>query len=265
MTLATDDLKTPIEYPDSDGEPMAESDPARDYLLYSVEALNIYFQNRDDVYVSGNLFIYYKKGIPSAVVAPDVFVIFGIPKIKRMSYKLWEENNKAPDFILEITSRKTQENDEIEKPRKYLDLGVKEYFQYDPTGDYLPEQLKGRQLSEGKYKTLTKQIYSDTEEGIYSEVLGLELRLKDGELRFYDPITRKKLLSYQETELARQQAELARQQAELERQQAELARQQAELERQQAIPRLRDLGLNNLQIAQALNLDLDTVQLFLSR
>jgi hypothetical protein len=63
MTLTSSQLKTPIIYPDTDGAPMAESDPARDYLIYSVEALSIYFQNRDDVYVSGNLFIYYKQGV----------------------------------------------------------------------------------------------------------------------------------------------------------------------------------------------------------
>ncbi|MBW4683815.1 MAG: hypothetical protein KME40_01690 [Komarekiella atlantica HA4396-MV6] len=47
---------------------MADSDSARDYLIYGVETLDIYFQDRNDVYVSGNIFIYYKKGIPSAVV-----------------------------------------------------------------------------------------------------------------------------------------------------------------------------------------------------
>ena len=45
-----------IVYPDGDGQPMTESDPTRDYLIYCVEALNIYFQQRSDVYISGNLF-----------------------------------------------------------------------------------------------------------------------------------------------------------------------------------------------------------------
>lgn len=71
-----------IVYPDSDGLPMAESDATRDYLIYGVEALSSYFQNRRDVYVSGNLFIYYERGNPKAVVAPDVFVIFGVEKKK---------------------------------------------------------------------------------------------------------------------------------------------------------------------------------------
>ena len=70
-------------YPDSDGKPMTESDATRDYLLYCVEALELYFQSRRSVYVSGNLFIYYEQGNPKAVVSPDVFVIFGVSKRKR--------------------------------------------------------------------------------------------------------------------------------------------------------------------------------------
>ncbi|MFL9454485.1 MULTISPECIES: Uma2 family endonuclease [Nostocales] len=91
---------TPIEYPDEDGKPVAESDQTREYLLYSVKSLGIYFQNRPDVYVSGNLFIYYEQGVPESVVSPDVFVIFGVENRQRRSYKTWEENEKTPDFVL---------------------------------------------------------------------------------------------------------------------------------------------------------------------
>jgi hypothetical protein len=88
-------LELEIEYPDGDGKPIAESDYTRDYLFYSVKFLSNYFQDRLDIYVSGNLFIYYKLGVPDAVVAPDVFVIFGVENKKRRSYKAWEEGGKA--------------------------------------------------------------------------------------------------------------------------------------------------------------------------
>jgi predicted transposase YdaD len=74
---------------------------------------------------------------------------------------------------------------------------------------------------------------------IHSEQLSLDLRLIDGELRFYDPRTGKKLLSYQETEQARQQAEQAR---------------------RDAIPRLLELGLSVEQIAAALSLSVEEVR-----
>ena len=86
MTQAS--LKTPIFYPEPDGEPIAESDPARDYLVYGVEALKLYFQNRSNVYVSGNLWLSFQQGVPDAVVSPDVFVVFGVENRQRRSYKV---------------------------------------------------------------------------------------------------------------------------------------------------------------------------------
>ena len=66
-----------VDYPSSDGQPMAETDHQRTPLTYAIDALRDHFRDRPDVYVSGNLFIYYQKGNPRAVVAPDVFVVLG--------------------------------------------------------------------------------------------------------------------------------------------------------------------------------------------
>ena len=252
MTISSNQLNSEIIYPDSDGAPMAESDPARDYLVYGVEALDIYFQYREDVYVSGNLFIYYKQGVPSAVVAPDVFVVFGVAKKKRLSYKVWEEGDKVPGFVLEVTSLTTQKNDEQDKPQKYARLGVPEYFQYDPTGDYLKPQLKGSRLVQGKYRPIAPNVLPNGVLSIHSEVLSLDLRLIEGELRFYDPQAEKRLLSHKETKLALQQTELALQQAE------QSLQQEAQV-RRDAIPRLLGLGLSVEQIAAALGLSVEDV------
>jgi Uma2 family endonuclease len=142
---------TPIEYPDEDGKPMAEGDIQCSYLTYGRSALKLFFQSRSDVYVAGNLFIYYEQGNPEGVVAPDVFVVFGVENRQRRSYKTWEENNKNPDFVLEITSFATRSKDQGAKKGIYAFLGVDEYFQYDPTGDYLTPQLQGLRLVEGNY------------------------------------------------------------------------------------------------------------------
>ncbi len=246
MSLSIPPLKTPIVYPDTDGAPMAESDPARDYLIYAVEALSLYFQDREDVYVSGNLFIYYKQGIPDAVVAPDVFVVFGVSDRKRLSYKVWQEGGKTPDFVLEVTSATTRNSDEEEKPQKYAQMEVAEYFQYDPTGDYLQPQLKGSRLVNGKYQPLRGEVLEDGTLSIDSQALGLDLRLVDGEVRFYEPSTGRRLLSYQELE----QARVAESQA----------RQQAELALREAIPRLLGMGLSAEQIAEALGLTVEQVK-----
>jgi Uma2 family endonuclease len=191
-----------IDYPDSDGLPMAESDFQREYLIYAVEALRVHFRERDDVYVSGNLFIYYEQGNPKAVVAPDVFVVIGVPHHDRPSYKLWNER-KGPDFVLEITSKSIRGEDQGAKRGIYAYLGVREYWQYDPTGDYLDPPLQALQLIERNYWPLRTPGGS----GLHSDVLGLDLRLEEGVLRFYNPRTGDKLRSHQEAEEARLEAE----------------------------------------------------------
>ncbi|MEB3289505.1 MAG: Uma2 family endonuclease [Leptolyngbya sp.] len=248
-----------ILYPEADGQPMTESDPTRDYLIYAVEVLRQFFQSRQQVYVSGNLFIYYREGDPKSVVSPDVFVIFGVSKRQRRSYKTWQEGGKLPSFILEITSRTTRKQDETEKPALYAQLGVQEYFQYDPTGDYLNPQLKGYRLRQGGYEPIAPSTPPEQGGAIRSEVLGLDLRLVDPvfpvaapglmsvakALRFFDPQTGEKLLNYAEAEQARQQAEQALGEMEL-----------AQLN---AAARLLQRGLTPEEVAEILELPLATV------
>lgn len=220
MAISSSPPRVHVDYPSEDGQPMAESDFQREPLTYAVEALGAYFQQRADVYVSGNLFIYYEEGNPEAVVAPDVFVVFGAPKHRRSSYMLWNEP-KAPDFVMEITSRRTRSQDQGPKRGTYAFLGVREYIQYDPTSDYLEPPLRGLSLVGDNYEPMPTTVLPDGTLTLYSNVLGLELRLVHGVLHFVDPTTRRHLLSYRETGQARQEAERARQEAEQARQEAE--------------------------------------------
>ena len=233
-----------VDYPSSDGQPMAETDHQRTPLTYAVDALRDHFRDRPDVYVSGNLFIYYQKGNPRAVVAPDVFVVLGADNADRSTYRLWVEP-KAPDFVLEITSRSTRREDQVSKRALYRSLGVREYWQFDPTNDYLQPPLQALELIEGDYRPLPARELADGTPALASAVLGLELRLTERGLRFHDPRTGDDLRSLTEEKEMRQQAEHARQQAEHARQQAEHARQRAaqaqqraEQERQEAESRL---------------------------
>ncbi len=244
-------LNTDIDYPESDGKPMAESDYQRPYIAYGTEILNIYFADQPNVYVSGNILIYYEEGNPKASVAPDVFVVLNRPKGKRRSYKVWQEDNQYPDFILEITSKSTVSEDQGIKRGLYAFWGVSEYFQYDPSADYLDPSLQGYQLIDGNYFPLPATTLPNGNLSITSAVLGLELHLEQGELRFYNPVTGEKLLTHAEAEAARQAAETARQAAEAARQAAEAARQAAEAARQAAedkaerlAARLRERGID---------------------
>jgi Uma2 family endonuclease len=223
-----------VHYPDSDGMPMAESDFQRKPLTYAIEALSIHFLNQPDVYVSGDLFVYYDEGNPEAVVAPDVFVVFGVPKRERRIYQVWKEG-KAPDFVLEITSKSTRTKDQGPKRGTYAYLGVREYFLFDPTTDYLVPPLLGARLEDSSYEPIPAQRLPDGSLSLYSQVLGLELRLdaSNKQLRFFDPATKNLLRSHAEAEAAFQLEAAARHaaeeraqtaEAELERLRAELAR-----------------------------------------
>ena len=94
------------DYPDSDGLPMAENESQFWPTLYVGSALDRYYQAREDVYVVGNLLLYYQEGDRSKSVSPDLMVVLGASKHIRSSYRLWEEP-KAPDFVLEIASEST--------------------------------------------------------------------------------------------------------------------------------------------------------------
>lgn len=236
MTLAAHQtsIKNEIYYPDTDGEPMAESDFQRKPLMYAVEALDLYFQARADVYVSGNLLIYYEQDNPKASVAPDVFVVFGVAKGDRYTYKTWEEG-KGPDVVIEITSHTTRVRDEVEKPVLYRHLGVKEYFQYDPTGDYLQPALRGQWLDEdGEYHEIPASQLADGVLKLESHLLGLELRLEEGRLRLYDPAKAEYLLTHAEERMYRLSEEKARYQAEtrVKSLEAELERLRARLDQE---------------------------------
>jgi len=125
-----------VVYPERDGRPVAETDVHIEQLLELRETLAWYFRDDPQVYVSGNLLLYYVEGNPNERIAPDVFVVFGVPKGQRRVYKVWEEG-KGPDVVFEITSCSTRREDLGEKKLIYADLGVKEYFLFDPLGEYL--------------------------------------------------------------------------------------------------------------------------------
>ena len=222
-----------IEYPTEDGVPLAEADYQAIPLMYAVTGLRYFFRRRPDVYVSGNLLIYYQEGNLNASVAPDVFVVFGVPNHIRPTYKVWEEG-KSPDFVMEITSLHTRDEDQGAKRELYESLGVREYWQYDPTGDYLEPRLRGMRLVGGEYEKLGETRLGDGTLAMYSAVLGLEVRTEEGELRFHDPETGRNIRTLTESNEAWQRAELARQREQEARQQAELAQRQAEQAQRQA-------------------------------
>jgi Uma2 family endonuclease len=221
----------PLHYPETDGKPMAETDVHIDVLIYLREALRDYFREAPQVYVAGNMLLYYEEGNPAAYVAPDVFVVQGVAKGERRTYRLWEEG-QPPAVVFEITSRGARLEDLGTKRALYAMLGVREYFVYDPLGEYLQPPLQGYQLQEGEYQRMPP----GGEGELASHGLGLELRVEEGRLRLVNRATGERLLTPAEAQAARR-AETAARQAEAAARQAEAAARraaEAEVERLQA-------------------------------
>ena len=222
-----DDLS--IEYPSSDGEPMAESQLQYTPLTDTVSALENYFIERSDVFIAGDLLVYYWMNDNRTRVAPDVFVVFGASgNHPRDSWLVWREG-KAPDFVMEIASPSTWERDAVEKREIYANMGVTEYWRFDPTGECFTPELVGETLVEGQYRELP--LERDVEGRLWgrSAVLGLDIYTLPGlELRLYDPADRKWLLTPRENEEARLAAVAAHLESEEARLAAETAQQESE-------------------------------------
>jgi Uma2 family endonuclease len=199
MSARQKDLLRQIEYPEADGEPMAETDKHRKLINALIETLDTYFAAQPEVYVSGNLMCYYVEGDTSQSISPDVFVVRGAAKHERRVYKFWEE--PVPNVVLEISSKKTRKDDFGKKKELYAWLGVQEYFIFDPEYKLKPP-LRAFRLRGADY---IEEVVS--QQRVFSTELGLEL-VNDGQtLRLYHPPTQEYLRTPAE-EVARLAAKL---------------------------------------------------------
>ena len=211
--------KAEIFYPSSDGEPLAESYLHLYAILVTLEVLTQYLAGQQATVLS-NQFLYYSQGYPRLRVAPDVMVIFNVAPGGRDNYKTWEEG-QVPSVIFEMTSAGTKNQDQEFKRTLYEQLGVTEYWLFDPKGEWIEEKLRGYRLHRDEYEPITDGR---------SQPLKLRLEIDGHFIAFYREDTGEKLLI--PSELA--QALRAETQA----------RQDAEEQVEQLKERLRSLGVN---------------------
>jgi Uma2 family endonuclease len=183
-----------IDYPTSDGKPMAETELHRDNMIDLIETLKDHFAADPMVHVSGNLLLFYEEGNKRKHVSPDVFVVRGIPKEPlREYYLLWREG-KSPDVVIELTSKTTRAEDQKKKLVLYRDLlKIPEYFLFDPRAEWLKPSMQGFRLTAEGYVPIEPVAGR-----LPSEVLGLHLERDGLVCRLFDPRSARRLLAPRE-------------------------------------------------------------------
>lgn len=152
-------------------------------LPATLEGLRQYLEGQQ-VTVLGNQFLYYAQGFPRLRVAPDVMVVFNVAPGGRDSYKIWQEG-EVPTVVFEMTSEGTRSQDQIFKKTLYEQLGVQEYWLFDPREEWIEGQLQGYRLRGETYEPIADGR---------SEPLKLRLVAEGQLISFYREDTGEKLL-----------------------------------------------------------------------
>ncbi len=228
-----------LVYPESDGEPMAETPKHQQVMIDCMDIMRSHFRKLADVYIGGNMMMYYEEGNPRKSISPDVFMVRGLSKKELRTYKTWEQPSTL-DFVLEVASPSTYTRDFNEKMEIYAKiLKVKAYCIYDPYHEIDPYFVGFRLVGEA-YEEIPL-----VNGRIPFEVLGLELGEHEGVLRLYDPVKSAWLLTSEErvgdAEVRVVQEFLARQAAETQAAAEAHARQEAESRAQHAEAELEKL------------------------
>lgn len=234
-----------IPFPPDDlwsDEPPLESDLHRDQIDLLIRLIRWLFREggtagRTDVYVAGNLTVYYSPNQKKSEFfrGPDVFVVLGTDNHPRRSWTVWHEGGKYPNVIVELLSDSTAAVDRGEKKALYQSVWrVPEYFWFDP----VTLEFQGFSLLQGEYQP----IQPHPQGWLWSRELGCYLGIADRVLRLFTNSGQLLPLPEQEAQQRAEQAQQRAEQAQERAEQAEQALQQEREQRQQLLVKLQTLS-----------------------
>ena len=204
-------------------EPVAQTD----------QILRAQFAGQPHTLVDSGGFVFYDPNdLIRGRVRPDVYIVFGVDTVsvrQRDGYVI-HEAGKPPDFALEVASGSTRRVDTGPKRNLYAQIGIGEYWRFDPTGgDLYGYALGGDLLADDSYLPVELTAEQDGMLWGYSPALDLCLCARDGRLMFYDRKTGEYLKNMAEERAAKNEERAARLASE-----AEVARLREELQRLRA-------------------------------
>jgi len=178
-----EDLIDQVKCPPTDlysDEPELESDLHRKQIDLLVRLLEYFWRDRQDIYVTGNLTVYYNEQQLKSrdFRGPDVFVVMDAEKRDRKSWVVWGEGGKYPNLVIELLSSSTAKVDRGTKKQLYQDVWrLPNYFWFDP--DSL--EFAGFKLVNGKYEAI-----APNDSGLlWSDQLELYLGISERQLRWF--------------------------------------------------------------------------------
>ena len=207
---------TPL--PDPPGEELMEQFPHFASAALTLRAYFHHYMGRDDVLVNGDGYLCRRAGEARRSPRPDCLVALNLPFdpefITEANGYTIEEVGQSPDFVLEVGSKTTGRRDYTAKRDTYASLEVREYWRFDHTGGrYHDAPLAGDALVEAQYEPIPIELGEDGVHRGYSAALELELHWKEGQLRFYNPVTEEYLPTLEESWAERDEAQAERDQA----------------------------------------------------
>lgn len=211
---------------------MSETGVHRELIDYLKQVLTWLFWGQVCT-ICANLNFYQTANENEYPLVPDIAVIKGVD-IDVSSLRNWRVGitGPAPHVVLEIASKETWKKDMKQKPKMYAQMGVAEYFLYDPNVPPLsPEtaqRLFGWQLSEG-----VRELQVDSDGWMWSSQLESFLVPEKKYLRLYDRYGQQRLIRADAEAQARQVA-TSRAQIEVLRAEVEAQARRAETKRADA-------------------------------
>jgi Uma2 family endonuclease len=229
--------KSKIIYPDDNGEPMSNNTEQFRLIVEIKENLELVFANDPNVFIAGDLLWYPVEGNNKICQAPDVMVVFGVPKGYRGSYQQWFENDIPPQVAFEILSPGNRSTPMIEKSKFYECYGVEEYYLYDPE----KFKLTGWLGIEGKFEAIEQM------DGWVSPRLGVRFQVSETGLEMFGP-SGEPFVSFGELARLRQEAQMRADEERLRAQQVEMMLEQERSRSQALESKLREMGIDPDQL-----------------
>ena len=162
-----------------------------------------HFGNPESNIVSAELYITMmpEHRLPSGLARryPDLLIALDVD-----SGAYYESNGyiigqqpKPPDFVLEVASPSTADEDTGPKRDDYEALGIAEYWRFDETGEHHKTKLAGDRLVDGRYEPIAIEELADGVLQGYSAVLNLFIRWEHGRLAWHDPATGQHIATFE--------------------------------------------------------------------